>query len=126
MAVLGASNYTFAEATWSQGLSDWIGSHERAFSFFGGVPELLIPDNLKSGVLRVVFYSLQNTPLDGGTLGRVILQPPESAPPLEVPQFTNPLFADPSGNAFGLSTGFPALQILAPADFIMRICFLAK
>jgi transposase len=37
--VLGASNYTFAEATWTQGLGDWIGSHMRAFEFFGGVPE---------------------------------------------------------------------------------------
>ena len=36
VAVLGASNYTFAEATWSQGLSDWIGSHVRALEFFGG------------------------------------------------------------------------------------------
>jgi transposase len=50
VAVLGASNYSYCEATWSQTLPDWIGSHERAFSFFGGVPELLIPDNLKSGV----------------------------------------------------------------------------
>jgi transposase len=50
VAVLGASNYSYCEATWSQTLPDWIGSHERAFLFFGGVPELLIPDNLKSGV----------------------------------------------------------------------------
>ena len=34
---LGASNLTYAEATWTQGLSDWIGSHTRAFAFFGGV-----------------------------------------------------------------------------------------
>ena len=39
VAVLGASNYTFAEATWTQGLGDWIGSHIRAFAFFSGVPE---------------------------------------------------------------------------------------
>ena len=38
VAVLGASNYTFAEATWTQGLPDWIGSHVRAFTFFGGTP----------------------------------------------------------------------------------------
>ena len=56
VAVLGASNYTFCEATWSQTLPDWIGSHERAFSFFGGVPELLIPDNLKSGVAKTCRY----------------------------------------------------------------------
>jgi len=49
-AVLGASNYTYAEATWTQSLPDWIDSHVRAFAFFGGVVEEIIPDNLKSGV----------------------------------------------------------------------------
>lgn len=38
VAVLGASNYTYAEATWDQKLPNWIGSHVRAFQFFGGVP----------------------------------------------------------------------------------------
>jgi len=52
VAVLGASSYTFAEATWSQGLPDWIGSHTRALSFFSGVPQIIVPDNLKSGVTR--------------------------------------------------------------------------
>ena len=50
VATWGASNYTYAEATWTQSLPDWIGSHVRCFEFFGGVPELLVPDNLKSGV----------------------------------------------------------------------------
>lgn len=50
VAVLGASNYTYAEATYSQKLEDWTGSHIRAFRFFGGVPQLVIPDNLKSAV----------------------------------------------------------------------------
>jgi transposase len=50
VATLGASNYTFAEATHSQSISDWLGSHVRAFAFFGGVPEIVVPDNLKSGV----------------------------------------------------------------------------
>ena len=50
IAVLGASNYTYAEATWTQALPDWIGSHVRAFGFFGGVSEIVVPDNLKSGV----------------------------------------------------------------------------
>ena len=45
-AVLGASSYPYIEATWSQSLPDWIGSHVRAFEFFGGVPEVLVPDNL--------------------------------------------------------------------------------
>ncbi|HEX6622439.1 MAG TPA: IS21 family transposase [Pyrinomonadaceae bacterium] len=56
VAVLGASNYTFAEATWTQQLPDWISSHVRAFEFFGGVPELVIPDNLRSGVSRACRY----------------------------------------------------------------------
>jgi transposase len=52
IAVLGASNYTFAEATWSQSLPDWIGSHVRAFAALGGVPQILVPDNLKAAVTR--------------------------------------------------------------------------
>ena len=50
VATLGASNFTFCEATQSQQLSDWVQSHVHAFEFFGGVPEMLVPDNLKSGV----------------------------------------------------------------------------
>jgi transposase len=56
VAVLGASNYTYAEATRSQGLQDWTGSHVRAFKFFGGVPEVVVPDNLKSGVSKSCRY----------------------------------------------------------------------
>ncbi len=52
VAVLGASNYTYAEATYTQGLPDWIGSHVRALAFMGGVPEILVPDNLLSGVTK--------------------------------------------------------------------------
>lgn len=50
VASLGASSYTYAEATLTQTVADWIGAHERAFVFFGGVPELLVCDNLRSGV----------------------------------------------------------------------------
>jgi transposase len=56
VAVLGASSYTFVEATRTQGLGDWIGSHVRCLEFLGGVPELLVPDNLKSGVTHPSFY----------------------------------------------------------------------
>ena len=56
VGVLGASNYTFAEATLSQQLEDWTGSHVRAFAYFGGVPEAVVPDNLKSGVSRSCRY----------------------------------------------------------------------
>jgi len=56
VAVLGASNYTYAEATWSQSLPDWVGSHSRAFAFFNGVPKVVVPDNLKSAVSKAGFY----------------------------------------------------------------------
>jgi transposase len=50
VAVLGASNYTFAEAHHKQDISHWLGGHIRGFEFFGGVPEVVVPDNLKAGV----------------------------------------------------------------------------
>jgi transposase len=56
VAALGASSYTWAEATWTQGLGDWIGSHTRAFVFFGGVSAMLVSDNLKSGITKACFY----------------------------------------------------------------------
>ncbi len=56
VAVLGASSYTYVEATWTQELPNWIASHVRAFEFFGGTSELLIPDNLKSGVVLAHRY----------------------------------------------------------------------
>src|SRR5919201_372534 len=56
VAVLGASNYTYAEATWTQGLPDWIGSHVRTFAALGGVPAIVVPDNLKAAVTRAHRY----------------------------------------------------------------------
>ena len=56
VAVLGASNYTYCEATWTQKLPDWIASHVRALQYLGGVPQVLVPDNLKSGVTRPHLY----------------------------------------------------------------------
>jgi transposase len=56
VAVLGASNYTYAEATESQELENWIGSHIRTFEFLGGVPKLVIPDNTRTGVNRACRY----------------------------------------------------------------------
>lgn len=56
VAVLGASSYTFAEATWSQKLPDWLGSHARCFAFFGGTSQILVPDNLRSGVTKAHRY----------------------------------------------------------------------
>lgn len=56
IATLGASNYSYAEATASQTLPDWIKAHIRALEFFGGVPQILVPDNLKSGVTHPCRY----------------------------------------------------------------------
>ena len=56
VAVLGASNYTYAEARWSEGLADWVGAHVNAFAFIGGVPKLLVCDNLRAGVTAACRY----------------------------------------------------------------------
>jgi transposase len=56
VAVLGASSYCYAEATWTQGLIDWIGSHTRSFAHFGGVTAMVVSDNLRSGVTKACFY----------------------------------------------------------------------
>jgi transposase len=56
VAVLGASSYTYVEAQWQQDLRNWIGGHVRALAFFGGVPEVIVPDNLKAGVQRPCRY----------------------------------------------------------------------
>lgn len=52
VGVLGASSYTYVEATWSQSSPDWLMSHRRMLEFFNGVPQILIPDNLRSGVTK--------------------------------------------------------------------------
>ena len=49
VATLGASNYTYAEAHWSQNLPNWIAAHVRALDFLGGVPEMVVPDNQGGG-----------------------------------------------------------------------------
>jgi transposase len=56
VAVLGASNYTFAEARWSEGLVDWIGLHVNALRTIGGVPKAIVCDNLKAGVTATCRY----------------------------------------------------------------------
>jgi transposase len=56
VAVMGASNYLYAEATATQTLPDWIGSHVRAFAYFMGVTRQTVTDNLKSGVTKACFY----------------------------------------------------------------------
>lgn len=56
VAVLGASSYFFAEASWGQDVESWVNSHVRAFEYFGGVVAVLVPDNLKSGVTKACRY----------------------------------------------------------------------
>ncbi|WP_409192465.1 IS21 family transposase [Bradyrhizobium sp. RDM4] len=56
VAVLGASNYTYAEASLSQSLPDWIASHVRAFAYFGGAARQTVSDNLKAGITRACFH----------------------------------------------------------------------
>lgn len=51
VSVLGASGYTFVHASTSQSTEDFIGSHVEAFLFYGGVPNILVPDNLKAAVI---------------------------------------------------------------------------
>jgi len=56
VATLGASSFTFAESTWTQSIPDWIQSNIHAFEFFQGCPEIVVPDNLKSGVKKAHRY----------------------------------------------------------------------
>ncbi|MBB5373030.1 transposase [Acidocella aromatica] len=56
VAALGASSFTYAEATWTQGLGDWIGAHAGAFAAIGGVPRLIVPDNPKTAVVKACFF----------------------------------------------------------------------
>lgn len=66
VAILGSSQYTYAEATMSQGKEDFVSSVENALHFFGGVPAAVVPDNLKSAVIKSNRYepTLNETFLD--------------------------------------------------------------
>ncbi len=56
VAAPGASNYTYAEARWTESLPDWIGAHVNGLAAIGGVPKALVPDNLKAGITRPSRY----------------------------------------------------------------------
>ena len=56
VGVLGASNYTYAEASWGQTLQEWLASHTRMVNFFGGCSEIIVSDNLKSAVHKACRY----------------------------------------------------------------------
>ena len=56
VSALGASHLIYADATWTQSLPDWIGSHVRMLEYVGGVPALIVPDNLKAGVTSPCYF----------------------------------------------------------------------
>jgi transposase len=56
VAALGASSFTYVEATWGQTSADWIGAQGRALTFFGGAPRLIVPDNAKAAIAKACFY----------------------------------------------------------------------
>ncbi len=59
MAVMGASSLSFAHASWTETLPDWIDAHVRTFAYFGGAARLLVPDNPKVAVIKACFYDPQ-------------------------------------------------------------------
>jgi transposase len=91
VATLGASNFTFVEATWTQQLPDWISSHRGAFEFFGGVPEIIVPDNLKSGISKAHRYEpdLNPTYQDMAMHYGVAIIPARSATPQDKAKVEN-------------------------------------
>jgi len=52
VAVMGCSNYTFAYAVKSQSIADWIEAHNKMYAYIGGIPEIVVPDNLKAAVIK--------------------------------------------------------------------------
>jgi transposase len=59
VAVMGASNFLYAEATWTQGLADWINVHTHAFEAIGGVPQLVVPDNTTTAIIKACLFEPQ-------------------------------------------------------------------
>ena len=59
VAVMGGSSLTFAHASWTETLPDWIDAHVRAFDYFQGAPRLLVPDNPKVAIIKACFYDPQ-------------------------------------------------------------------
>jgi len=56
VAVLGASSYTYAQATWTQTTADWVGAQTSALAFYGGAPALIVPDNPKAAIVKACFF----------------------------------------------------------------------
>ena len=107
VATLGASNYTNAEATWTQTLLDWIASHVRALEFLGAVPSLIVPDNLRSGVSYSCRYDPTSGPNPSDWVARFTRNhwPPSFG-------FTGPNPSDYLGVIVGIRTFPPQIQKL--------------
>lgn len=91
VATLGASTFTYAEATWTQALPDWIQSHVNAFEFLEGCPEIVVPDNLKSGVMKSHLYEPDINPTyqDMATYYGVAIIPARAACPKDKAKVEN-------------------------------------
>lgn len=59
VAVMGASSFAYAEASWTQTVADWTDAHTRAFAAIGGAPRFLVPDNTKAAVIKACLYDPQ-------------------------------------------------------------------
>lgn len=83
VAVLGASNFLFAEATWTQTLPDWIASHIRMLEYFGGATSLVVPDNLRTGITLASYYEpeVNATYADWATHYATVILPTRVAKP---------------------------------------------
>ena len=73
VAVLGASSFTYAEATATQQLPDWVGAHTRMVEYFGGTTTLWVPDQLKSAITRPA------------ATRRTSIEPTRTSPPTTAP-----------------------------------------
>jgi hypothetical protein len=84
VGVLGASSYTYAEATFTQTLADWIGTHMRMFRFFGGVPRLVVPERpVRSRVHGAPAAASSTAHTDSVVLGLVASQRHQLSPGLD-------------------------------------------
>lgn len=83
VAVMGASNYTFVMALASQQVEDWILGHTKALEFLGGCPEIVVPDNLKSGVTKACKYEpqIQSTYAEWAAHNHVAIVPARARKP---------------------------------------------
>lgn len=91
VSVLGASDYIFSEATPTQELPFFIGSHVNAFCFYGGVPKITVPDNLKQGVTKACRYEpdINSTYLDMATYYGCVIIPARPAKPKDKAKVEN-------------------------------------